>query len=97
MWGLVPGQDTYPAYTIVCYVVLFGVVATRVKSKAQMERLLWAIALTGVLAGGYSWAQYYGHDVFNLREIPGSSQSGSTTGTPMPTLPRPSHAWSMAA
>ena len=80
MWGLVPAQDSYPAYTIICYVVLFGVVATRVRSKAQVERLLWAVALMGVLVGGYSWAQYYGHDVFNLREIPSGIRSGSTMG-----------------
>ena len=80
MWGLVPGQDTYPAYTITCYVVLFGVVATHVKSKAQIERLLWAIGFMGMLVGGYSWAQFYGHDVFNLREVPGGGQSGSTLG-----------------
>lgn len=80
MWGLVPGQDTYPAYTIICYVVLFSVVATRVRSKAQVERLLWAIGLMGVLVGVYSWAQFYGHDFFNLREVPGAGQSGSTMG-----------------
>lgn len=80
MWGLVPGQDTYPAYTVMCYVILFGVVATHLKSQAQAQRLLWAVALMGVLVSGYSWAQFYGHDFFNLREIPSGSQSGSTLG-----------------
>ena len=80
MWGLVPGQDTYPAYTIVCYVVLFGIIATHLGSEAQVTRLLWAIATMGVLIGGYSWAQFYGHDVFDLREIPGGTLLGSTMG-----------------
>ena len=80
MWGLVPGQDTYPAYTITCYVVLFGVIATHVKRKAQVRRLLWAIALMGVLVGGYSVAQHYGYDIFTLLENPGTQRSGSTMG-----------------
>ena len=80
MWGLVPGQDTYPAYTIICYVTLFGVVATHVKNKDQVIRLLWAVALMGVLVSIYSWAQFYGHDVFNLRETLGGRKSSSTLG-----------------
>jgi len=83
MWGLVPCQDTYPAYTIACYVVLFGVIAKHLRSKAQVERLLWAIAIMGTLVGLYSWAQFYGHDIFNLREVPGAGFSGSTLGNPI--------------
>jgi tetratricopeptide (TPR) repeat protein/O-antigen ligase len=80
MWGLVPGQDTYPAYTIICYVVLFGIVSTHLRNKAQVVRLLWAVAIMGTLVGGYTWAQFYGHDVFNLREIIGGTLLGSTMG-----------------
>ena len=80
MWGLVPGQDTYPAYTIICYVVLFGVVATHVRTKAQAERLLWAVAFMGALVGGYSVAQAFGYDIFTLLENPGTQRSGSTMG-----------------
>ena len=83
MWGLVPGQDTYPAYTITCYILLFSVVATHVRSTSQAKRILWAVALAGVIISIYSWAQFYGHDVFNLREIPGSRPSGSTLGNPI--------------
>ena len=80
MWGLVPGQDTYPAYTITSYVILFGVIATNINSKAQVDRLLWTIAIMGVVVSGYSWAQFYGWDIFSLREIPGALKSGSTLG-----------------
>lgn len=80
MWGVVPGQDTYPAYTIICYVTLFGVVSTHVKSKSQVKRLLWAIALMALMVGVYSRLQFYGHDVFNLREIPCGTLLGSTLG-----------------
>ena len=76
LWGLVPGQDTYPAYTIVTYVVLFGVLANHLKTRAQLDRLLGAVVVTGVLVGGYSIAQYYGHDIFNLRENLGTVRSG---------------------
>jgi tetratricopeptide (TPR) repeat protein len=59
---------------------MFGVVATHVRNKAQVGRLLWAIAIMGVMISGYSWAQFYGHDAFNLREIPGGVMLGSTMG-----------------
>ena len=80
MWGLVPGQDTYPAYTIVSYVVLFGVIATHLKTRSQLGRLMAAIVLMGLLVGGYSISQHYGHDVFSVNEGPGISRTGSTMG-----------------
>ena len=55
-------------------------ISVPVKTNSQVKRLLWAVALMGVLVGGYSWAQFYGHDVFNLREIPGGLLLGSTMG-----------------
>lgn len=83
MWGLIPGQDTYPAYTIIAYVLLFGVIATHLKTRAQLGRLLAAIVIMGVLVGGYSMAQHYDHDVFNLNDNPGTHPSTSTMGNPI--------------
>jgi tetratricopeptide (TPR) repeat protein len=71
LWGEVPGQDGYPAYTVVTYVVLFGVVATHLKTKPQLWRLLGAIVGTGVLIGIYAILQHYGHDFFDLTETTG--------------------------
>ena len=66
-----PGQDGYPAYTIAAYVLLFTVIATHLKTRQQLWRLLAAIVAMGVLISGYAVLQHYGHDFFNLSEQTG--------------------------
>jgi tetratricopeptide (TPR) repeat protein len=66
LWGEVPGQDSYSAYTTVAYVLLFAVIATHLKTSSQLWRLLGAIVVVGVLFAGYAVLQHYGHDVFDL-------------------------------
>ena len=75
LWGEVPGQDGYPAYTVVAYVLLFAVIATHLKTKAQLWRLTGAIAVMGTLVAGYAIFQHYGHDFFNLIEQTGGGKS----------------------
>ena len=74
-WGEVPGQDGYPAYTVVAYVAIFAVIATHVKTKAQMWRLMGAIVTMGTLVSAYSVLQHYGHDFLNLIEQSGGGTS----------------------
>lgn len=81
LWGEVPGQDGYPVYTIVGYVLLFAIISTHLKTRSQLCRLLGAIVLVGVLVGVYGVLQGYGHDVFNLAG-PGSRIT-STMGNPI--------------
>ena len=71
LWGEVPGQDGYPAYTIAAYVLLFTVIATHLKTRPQLWRLLGAIAAMGVIVSGYAVFQHYDHDLFNLSEQTG--------------------------
>ncbi|PKB84264.1 MAG: hypothetical protein BZY88_00630 [SAR202 cluster bacterium Io17-Chloro-G9] len=71
VWGEVPGQDGYPAYTIIAYVLLFAVVATHLKTTAQLWRLLGAFVVMGVLISGYAILQHYGNDFLNLTETTG--------------------------
>jgi tetratricopeptide (TPR) repeat protein len=71
MWGEIPGQDGYSAYTIASYATLFGVIATHLKSQAQLGRLLGAVVLMGVLVGLYGIFQHYNHDFLNLTESTG--------------------------
>ena len=78
MWGEIPGQDGYSAYTIASYGILFGVIATHLKSKAQMGRLLGAVVFMGVLVGLYANLQHFGHDFFSITE---STGGGSTRVT----------------
>ena len=80
MWGDVPGQDSYSAYTVVCYGVLFAVIATHLKTEAQLWRLVGSIVLMGVLAGGYAVFQHYGWDFLDLVEPFGHARSTSTFG-----------------
>jgi tetratricopeptide (TPR) repeat protein/O-antigen ligase len=80
MWGDVPGQDSYSAYTVVAYVLLFAVIATHLKSEAQLWRLLGAVVTVGVLVAGYAVFQHYGHDFLNLIEPPDTKRVSSTMG-----------------
>ncbi len=79
LWGEVPGQDGYPAYTVAAYVLLFTVIATHLKTQPQLWRLLGAIVAMGVLISGYAVLQHYGHDSLNLMEITGGGASDRVT------------------
>ncbi len=78
MWGEIPGQDGYSAYSIGAYCIVFSVIATHLKNKAQLERLLGAVILMGVLVGLYGSLQHYGHDLFSITEITGGGSSRVT-------------------
>ena len=76
LWGEVPGQDGYPAYTVIAYVLLFGVIATHLRTQAQFWRLIGALVVMGLLVGGYGILQNYGHDFFGLLEATGGGSAG---------------------
>ena len=78
MWGEIPGQDGYSAYTIASYGIVFGVIATHLKSPAQLGRLLGAVVFMGILVGLYGIFQYYEHDLFNLTESTGGGTNRVT-------------------
>lgn len=75
LWGEVPGQDSYSAYTVVAYILLFSMIVTRLKTRPQVWRLLGAIVAMGALVSGYAVLQHYGHDLLYLSE----STGGMTT------------------
>ncbi|PKB84372.1 MAG: hypothetical protein BZY88_00080 [SAR202 cluster bacterium Io17-Chloro-G9] len=78
LWGEVPGQDGYGAYTTAAYAMVFAVVATHLKTQDQQWRLMVAIAASGVLVGGYAVSQHFGGDFFRLL---GPVQHGIATST----------------
>ena len=82
LWGWVPGTDTTAAYTAVSYFLLFGIVATHLKTVPQLWRLLGAIIVVGVLVGGYAVLQYYGQDFLHLASA-GEIRVRSTLGNPI--------------
>jgi tetratricopeptide (TPR) repeat protein/O-antigen ligase len=83
MWGDVPGQDSHGAYTVVSYLILFGVVAAHLSTPAQLWRLLGAIVLVGILVAGYAVLQQYGLDFLDLMEPPNGARSSSTLANPI--------------
>jgi len=78
IWGEVPGQDGYSAYTISSYFILFAVIATHLKGPGQLGRLLGALVLMGVFVGLYGSLQHYGHDFLGITEITGGGTSRVT-------------------
>ena len=79
LWGEIPGQDSYAAYTIGAYLMLFGVVTTHLKTRNQLWRLVGAIVVMGTLVSGYTVLQHYGHDIFNLSEVTGGGEGRATS------------------
>jgi tetratricopeptide (TPR) repeat protein/O-antigen ligase len=78
LWGEIPGQDGYSAYTIASYGILFGAIATHMKGRAQLVRLIGAIVLMGVLVGLYGTLQHYGHDFLGVTEGSGGGSARVT-------------------
>ncbi len=80
LWGLIPGQDTYPAYTVVSHFLLFAAVATHLNTRAQLARLLAAMISMGSLVSGFAIAQHFGIDPFALLDPIDPTQATSTLG-----------------
>jgi O-antigen ligase len=75
LWGNNPGRDGYGLYNTASLVVLFLVVATRLRTRAQTWRLLTTIAVAATLAALYGVLQYYRLDPF------GQSDAGRITAS----------------
>jgi len=78
IWGEIPGQDGYSGYSAAAYAVLFAVIATHLKSPAQLGRLLGAVILMGVLVGLYGTLQHYHHDFLGVTETTGGGAARVT-------------------
>ena len=82
MWGEVSGQFGYSAYTTVSYFMLFVIIATHLKTPAQLWRLLIVLVGTGALIALYGTIQHYGGDPLDLGEG-GSARISSTMANPV--------------
>ena len=83
MWGEVPGQDGSATYTTLAYVIVFGVIATHLKTPSQLWRLVGAVVCVGVLVGGGALLQHYGYDFFGLKAPIMQDRASSTVGNPI--------------
>ena len=79
MWGEVPGQDGFTAYTTLALVLLFAVIATHLKTGQQLGRLLGTLVAVGILVSGYGVLQHYGNDFLGILEATGGGRSRVTS------------------
>ena len=68
VWGEVSAQFGYSAYTTVSYFLLFVIIATHLKTRPQLWRLLGVIVVTGTLVAFYGIIQHYNLDPLHLGE-----------------------------
>ena len=79
LWGEVPGQDGFTAYTTLALVLLFAVIATHLKTGPQLGRLLGTLVVGAVLVSGYGVLQHYGNDFWGILEATGGGESRVTS------------------
>ena len=79
LWGEVPGQDGFTAYTTLALVLLFAVIATHLKTGPQLGRLLGTLVFVGVLVSGYGVLQHYGNDFLGIQEVTGGGGTRVTS------------------
>lgn len=82
VWGEVSGQFGYSAYTTVSYFLLFAIIATHLKTRPQLWRLLVVIVGTGALVAFYGFIQRADLDPLDLGET-GSARITATMANPV--------------
>ena len=71
VWGEIPGRDSTAAYTFIIYILFFGLVATHIKTRSQISRMMAGIVIMGVLVSSYGVLQHYGQDFLDIGRGPG--------------------------
>jgi O-antigen ligase len=82
IWGIDPGWDTYGLYNVALHVVFFGVLAARLRTREQIERLIWTVTAGSIIVSVYGVAQHFGIDPFRNVAVP-AERSGLTFGNPI--------------
>ena len=60
--GRDPGWDTYGLFSVASYLVIFTVMATHLRSGAQIRRLLWVLTGASIVVSAYGIGQHFGYD-----------------------------------
>jgi O-antigen ligase len=60
--GIDPGWDTYGLFSVASYLAIFTVMATHLRSGAQIRRLLWVVTGTSIVVSAYGIGQHFGYD-----------------------------------
>ena len=82
LWGRAPGNNDYATYTMLCFFLLFGVLATHLRTQSQVWRLLGVIAAAGGLVAGYAVLQHFSLDFYQLNWL-NTTRSPATLGNPV--------------
>ena len=69
IWGEVPAQFGYSAYTTISYFLLFAVIATHLKTRPQLWRLLGVTIATGALVALYAIVQHYDFNQLDMGKL----------------------------
>jgi len=80
--GINVGWDTYGLYSILGYLVFFAVLVAKLKTQAQIERLIWTLTTVSVVASIYGVGQHFGWDPFRTDSSP-VLRAGMTFGNPI--------------
>jgi O-antigen ligase len=82
IWGIDPGRDTYGLFSVIPYLLYFGVIAGRLRSREQIERLIWTLTATSILISAYGIGQHWGIDLLRSDPQP-SDRIPLTFGNPI--------------
>ena len=81
-YGIDVGWDTYGLYSILGYLAFFIVLAAKLRTRAQIERLIWTLTATSILVSVYGVAQHFGGDFLRVDSAP-VRRAGMTFGNPI--------------
>lgn len=82
VWGVDPGRDSYGLFSVASYVVIFGAVATHLRTGVQIRRLIWMLTGSSSLLGLYGIGQHFGIDPFLNDAVP-QNRVSLTFGNPV--------------
>jgi O-antigen ligase len=68
--GIDLGWDSYGLYSMLSYLLIFGTVATHLRTMVQVRRALWALVATSILVSLYGIGQHFGVDLFQVNAEP---------------------------
>jgi len=80
LWGHQPGNDPFSLYSIVSYGILFGAIATNLKTNAQLSRLLNILVVSATTVAAYGIFEFFGLDFLNTNETENFTRISSTLG-----------------
>ncbi|MDA0991888.1 MAG: O-antigen ligase family protein, partial [Verrucomicrobia bacterium] len=80
--GVDVGWDTYGLYSIFGYLAFFIVIGTKLRTRAQIERLIWTLTAASILVSVYGIGQHFGVDWLRNDQSP-VRRAGMTFGNPI--------------